>query len=86
MQGGNNSGGESTDSAFSSKTENPFEPESPVSKKASSSDNNNQQQLQFQQDMASDATRGAASLSQNESAAKSTQEKVNHKPSLPFHC
>lgn len=84
MQGGNNSGGESTDSAFSSKTENPFEPESPMSKKASSSDNN--QQLQFQQELASDATRGAVSLSQNESAAKSTQEKVNHKPSLPFHC
>ncbi|KAJ1390263.1 hypothetical protein SESBI_37625 [Sesbania bispinosa] len=59
------SGGESTDSALSSKTENPFEPESPISKKASSSDHH----LHLQQEMANDAP------SQNQSAAKSPLEK-----------
>jgi len=80
VQGGSKSGGESTDSGLSSKTEPPFEAESPMSKKASSSDHQafDQQHLQhrqqLQQDMASDAARTASS--QNQSAAKS-QEKVS---------
>ncbi|XP_012572329.1 transcription factor TGA9-like isoform X3 [Cicer arietinum] len=48
----NKSGGESSDSALSSKNENPFEPESPLSKKASSFCSSDQlQHLQLQQDM-----------------------------------
>ncbi|WVY99715.1 hypothetical protein V8G54_025785 [Vigna mungo] len=80
-RGGSKSGGESTDSGLSSKTEPPFEAESPMSKKASSSDHQafDQQHLQhrqqLQQDMASDAARTASS--QNQSAAKSQQEKVS---------
>ena len=82
IQVGSKSGGESTDSGLSSKTEPPFEAESPISKKASSSDHHqafDQQHLQhrqqLQQEMASDAPRAASS--QNQSAAKSPQEKVS---------
>ncbi|KAL2590178.1 hypothetical protein AAZX31_13G298000 [Glycine max] len=78
---GSKSGGESTDSGLSSKTEPPFEAESPISKKASSSDHHHQSfdqqhlqhRQQLQQEMASDAPRSASS--QNQSAAKSPQEK-----------
>ncbi|KAL2331928.1 hypothetical protein Fmac_019509 [Flemingia macrophylla] len=73
-RGGSKSGGESTDSALSSKTEPPFEAESPISKKASFSDHQAFFDLQqLQQEMASDAPRTAAA--QNQSAAKSPQEK-----------
>ncbi|KAI4322416.1 hypothetical protein L6164_022113 [Bauhinia variegata] len=82
-RGGSKSGGESTDSGsavnnLSSKAEVQFEPESPMSKKASCSDNKafDQQYLQLQQlqqKMASDTSR--AGPSQNQSAAKSPQEK-----------
>ncbi|XP_020238137.1 transcription factor TGA9 isoform X2 [Cajanus cajan] len=73
-RGGSKSGGESTDSALSSKTEPPFEAESPISKKASCSDHQAFFDLQqLRQEMASDAPRTAST--QNQSAAKSPQEK-----------
>jgi hypothetical protein len=82
MQGGNKSGGESSDSALSSKNENPFESESsPLScKKASSSfsseqNNTNNQQLQQQQNMITNDAIRTGSSSQNQSVAK---EKVNN--------
>ncbi|XP_061374067.1 transcription factor TGA9-like isoform X3 [Gastrolobium bilobum] len=73
--GGSNSGGESSDSGsgmntLSSKMELQFETESPMNKKASSSDNH---QHQFHQETIIDASR--TGLSQNQSAAKSPQEK-----------
>ncbi|XP_027340299.1 transcription factor TGA9-like [Abrus precatorius] len=78
-RGGSKSGGESTDSALSSKTEAPFEAESPMSKKASSSDHQAfdqhhlHQRQQLQQQMASGAPRTPSS--QNQLAPKSPQEK-----------
>ncbi|XP_027929286.1 transcription factor TGA9-like isoform X3 [Vigna unguiculata] len=78
-RGGSKSGGESTDSGLSSKTEPPLEAESPMSKKASSSDHQAfdqqhlQQRQQLQQDMASDAARTPSS--QNQSAAKSQEKR-----------
>jgi transcription factor TGA len=81
--GGNKSGGESSDSALSSKNENPFESESsPLScKKASSSfsseqNNTNNQQLQQQNMITNDAIRTGSS-SQNQSVAKE-KKKVSH--------
>ncbi|XP_054813038.1 transcription factor TGA9 isoform X1 [Prosopis cineraria] len=81
--GGPKSGGESADSGsavntISNKTEPQleFEPESPISKKASSSSDlhrHHQKQQQLQQEMASDASRTGPS--QNQSPAKSPQEK-----------
>lgn len=84
--GGNKSGGESSDSALSSKNENPFEPESPLSsKKASSfsSDHNNnmdQQNLQLQQQkmiISNDASAAirTASSSQNQISAAAKEKK-----------
>ncbi|RDX78960.1 Transcription factor TGA9 [Mucuna pruriens] len=79
-RGGSKSGGESTDSGsgmntLSSKTEFQFETESPKSIKASSSDHHQtfDQQQQHQQETTTDASR--AGTSQNQSAAKSLQEK-----------
>ncbi|KAF7805709.1 transcription factor TGA9-like isoform X1 [Senna tora] len=76
--GGSKSGGESTtdsgsavNTTVSSKSEAQFEPESPISKKASSSLDQKQQQVQ-QQEMATDASRTA--LSQNQSPAKSPHQ------------
>ncbi|CAJ1979145.1 unnamed protein product [Sphenostylis stenocarpa] len=78
-RGGSKSGGESTDSGsgintLSSKAELQFETDSPISIKASSSDHQQAfDQLQQQQETATDASR--AGTSQNQSAAKSPQEK-----------
>lgn len=81
IQGGSKSGGESTtdsgsavNTTVSSKSEpHQFEPESPISKKASSSSLDHQKQQQLQQhQMANDASRTGPS--QNQSAAK--QDKV----------
>lgn len=89
LQGGNKSGGESSDSALSSKNENPFEEESPLSCKKGtsfSSDKNNnnhnqifdeqnpQLQLQQQKMIANDGIRTTSS-SQNQSA-EAGKEKV----------
>ncbi|WJX68957.1 Transcription factor tga9, variant 3 [Trifolium repens] len=80
--GGNKSGGESSDSALSSKNENPFESESsPLScKKASSSfsseqNNTNNQQLQQQQNMITNDAIRTGSSSQNQSVAKEKLQK-----------
>ncbi|XVF19717.1 hypothetical protein REPUB_Repub11eG0135000 [Reevesia pubescens] len=78
IQGSSKSGGESTESGFSSKTENQLEPESPISKKASSSDHQAfdhkpLQQQQQQIEMANDTSR--TGTSQNQAAAKPPQEK-----------
>ncbi|TYJ26457.1 hypothetical protein E1A91_A07G121200v1 [Gossypium mustelinum] len=83
--GSSKSGGESTDSGsalntISSKTENQFEPDSPISKKASSSyhqalDQQNLQQQQQQQEMASDPSRTGTSLNQSAPIVKPLQEK-----------
>ncbi|XP_057457314.1 transcription factor TGA9-like [Lotus japonicus] len=73
-RGGSKSGGESTDSALSS----PFDPESPVSKKASSSENQqafDQHQHLQQEIMASDEAPRTGSSSQNQSAAKSQNQR-----------
>ncbi|XP_020214997.1 transcription factor TGA9 isoform X2 [Cajanus cajan] len=78
-RGGSKSGGESTDSGSgvntrSSKTELQFETESPISIKASSSDHHQAfDQQQQQQETATDASRKGTS--QNQSAAKLSQEK-----------
>ena len=89
VQGSSRSGGESTDSGsalntLSSKAEAHLEPESPISKKVSSSDHYNQafyqKHLQFQEqqqvDMANDTSRTGGPSQQNQSPAKSPQEKV----------
>ncbi|KAI9389074.1 hypothetical protein POPTR_009G164300v4 [Populus trichocarpa] len=86
--GSSRSGGESTDSGsalntLSSKAEAHLEPESPISKKVSSSDHYNQafyqKHLQFQEqqqvDMANDTSRTGGPSQQNQSPAKSPQEK-----------
>ncbi|KAF9676378.1 hypothetical protein SADUNF_Sadunf09G0132400 [Salix dunnii] len=86
--GSSKSGGESTDSGsaintLSSKAETHLEPESPISKKVSSSDHYNQafdqKHLQFQEkqqvDMANDTSRTGGPSQQNQSPAKSPQEK-----------
>ncbi|KAJ6986168.1 transcription factor TGA9-like isoform X1 [Populus alba x Populus x berolinensis] len=86
--GSSKSGGESTDSGsalntLSSKAEAHLEPESPISKKVSSSDHYNQafyqKHLQFQEqeqvDMANDTSRTGGPSQQNQSPAKSPQEK-----------
>ena len=89
VQGSSKSGGESTDSGsalntLSSKAEAHLEPESPISKKVSSSDHYDQafyqKHLQFQEqeqvDMANDTSRTGGPSQQNQSPAKSPQEKV----------
>ncbi|CAI8592877.1 unnamed protein product [Vicia faba] len=88
--GGNKSGGESSDSALSSKNENPFEEESPLSCKKgtsfSSDNNNNHNQIYDEQDLqllqqqkmiANDGIRTASS-SQNQSA-EAGKEKLQKK-------
>ncbi|KAG2670752.1 hypothetical protein I3760_14G102400 [Carya illinoinensis] len=89
--GSSKSGGESTDSGsavntLSSKAEAQFEPESPISRKASNSSDQQafdqkhlqlqqQQQQQLHQEMSNDISRTGPS--QNQSAAKASQEKRN---------
>lgn len=90
QQGSSKSGGESTDSGsavntLSSRAEAQFEPESPISRKASNSSDQQafdqkhlqlqqQQQQQLHQEMSNDISRTGAS--QNQSAVKASLEKV----------
>ncbi|KAL1298781.1 hypothetical protein HN51_043085 [Arachis hypogaea] len=74
-RGGSKSGGESTDSALSTKTEPPLEAESPMSKKATTpSSLDHQHHLQHDHHDASRIV-GPSSSSQNQSQAKSPHEK-----------